>query len=647
MRLLLLLTVPALCCTCSRAAFPATPEEPEEDGMAAARLSAGTEETGAGGSFLAWESLDGEVALSGRPYLMATEADFDNIARKAADPASPKFAALQAAVLERAGTYADDETPLTYALSAGRLLAVSREALERIFYLAYAWRTTGEGRYLARAERLLNQVCSFPDWAPAYYLDVSEMALAVAFGYDWLYDSLQEDTRTAVETALRSRLLETARGPYGLAARKRNNNWSQVCNAAAVCAAIALDGPRSDTARGFVGEAVRYLVDDGRLDAFYGPDGIYPEGPGYWDYGTSCQVILNGVLDHAYGTDFGMGATEGFDQTGRFISFCNGSKKRFHFSDNSAPNAFPQALWYFGWKSAADRDLLEPLTRNPVLDRFQPAFMLYAARLDEADIRPRDAGLFFAGGGEQPLFIARTGWDAASLYLGAKGGRPSLNHGHMDTGSFVFDAYGVRWSGEPPCPGYAASEARLKALGKNLWLMDQDSWRWKILGYSPWWHSVIMVDGADFDVDGQGTLEETFDTDAARGGTFDLTAAYGGRLGKARRTLLVRDGAYLEITDVLQASPTAPAAIDWHIWSEAVPAADADGITLTGTNGVRMRLQTTGAAVTYRTLSTDPADYGPPYNQLQDAPSGRYLAGFTLTLPAGETVSLVTTLKKI
>ena len=31
-------------------------------------------------------------------------------------------------------------------------------------------------------------------------------------------------------------------------------------------------------------------------------------------------------------------------------------------------------------------------------------------------------------------------------FLGVKGGMPKYNHGHMDVGSFVFDADGVRWA---------------------------------------------------------------------------------------------------------------------------------------------------------------------------------------------------------
>ncbi len=69
-----------------------------------------------------------------------------------------------------------------YKLVGIRLLEVSREALKRIFYLSYAYRMEKDSRYLQRAEQELLAVCNFPDWNPSHFLDVGEMAMAVAIG---------------------------------------------------------------------------------------------------------------------------------------------------------------------------------------------------------------------------------------------------------------------------------------------------------------------------------------------------------------------------------------------------------------------------------------------------------------------------------
>lgn len=38
----------------------------------------------------------------------------------------------------------------------------------------------------------------------------------------------------------------------------------------------------------------------------YAPDGAYPEGYAYWEYGTSFNVLLISAMENAFGTDFGL-----------------------------------------------------------------------------------------------------------------------------------------------------------------------------------------------------------------------------------------------------------------------------------------------------------------------------------------------------
>ena len=63
-----------------------------------------------------------------------------------------------------------------------RMIAVSREALKRIFYLSYAYLTTDDIRYAQRAEREMLAISEFEDWNPVHFLDVGEMTLAMAIG---------------------------------------------------------------------------------------------------------------------------------------------------------------------------------------------------------------------------------------------------------------------------------------------------------------------------------------------------------------------------------------------------------------------------------------------------------------------------------
>ena len=84
----------------------------------------------------------------------------------------------------------------------GRLLAVSSEFLKRTFYLSYAYRLTKDSRYAVRAEKEMLGVASFSDWHPEHFLDVAEMTMAMAIGYDWLYNDLSDLTKEKLRAAI-------------------------------------------------------------------------------------------------------------------------------------------------------------------------------------------------------------------------------------------------------------------------------------------------------------------------------------------------------------------------------------------------------------------------------------------------------------
>ncbi|MFR4025483.1 MAG: hypothetical protein ACLTZY_06940 [Alistipes indistinctus] len=93
--------------------------------------------------------------------------------------------------------------PVSERIKTGmRLLAVSRENLRRIFILSYAYRMTGQEKYLVRAEQEMLKAASFSDWNPSHFLDVGEMTMALGVGYDWLYPALSEASRRTIREAI-------------------------------------------------------------------------------------------------------------------------------------------------------------------------------------------------------------------------------------------------------------------------------------------------------------------------------------------------------------------------------------------------------------------------------------------------------------
>ncbi|MGI6572371.1 MAG: heparinase II/III domain-containing protein [Fermentimonas sp.] len=83
------------------------------------------------------------------------------------------------------------QEPLLERIQIGRrLLSISREMLYRMNMLGMTYRIDKDPRILARINEEIIAVCNFSDWNPSHYLDVGEMAMAMAmlesaFGTDF------------------------------------------------------------------------------------------------------------------------------------------------------------------------------------------------------------------------------------------------------------------------------------------------------------------------------------------------------------------------------------------------------------------------------------------------------------------------------
>lgn len=177
--------------------------------------------------------------------------------------------------------------------------------MNRILSCAYAFRMTADRKYLAKAEAEMNAVCSFPDWNHSHYLDVAEMAMAVSVGYDWLYDVLNLQTKAIAQQAIAKFAFETfEKQMYGTKFLKMSTNWNQVCCAGLINAALAFyetDPERCEA-------IINTCVESNKRQAvhIYAPDGAFPEGINYWNYGTSYQCFLLAGLESATGSDRGV-----------------------------------------------------------------------------------------------------------------------------------------------------------------------------------------------------------------------------------------------------------------------------------------------------------------------------------------------------
>ncbi len=136
--------------------------------------------------------------------------------------------------------------------------------------------------------------------------------------------------------------------------------------------------------------------------------------------------------------------------------------------------------------------------------------------------------LAWGGDGPNPVAFWRTAWTPDAVWVGAKGGRATLSHGHMDAGSFVLEAGGVRWAIDPGMEEYH----RLEAMGVDLWHKE----RWSLFRLGAEGHSLPRIDDAAPNIEGDCPRLKWSDTPFPSV-AFDLSALYPGVVSRLHRTI--------------------------------------------------------------------------------------------------------------
>ena len=522
-----------------------------------------------------------------------------------------------------------------------RLLDKSREALRRLFFLSYAYRMTLDNKFAQRAEKEMLAISAFSDWNPSHFLDVAEMTTAMAIGYDWLYDYLPPASKAAIKTAILEKGIKPSLDP------KNNNNWltvehnwNQVCNTGMAYGAMAVYEDEPELAKQIINRSIN-SVPNAMKD--YGPDGIYPEGYGYWGYGTSFNVLFISALDKLFGKDFGLSEKPGFLKTGSFLENMTGpTGNPFNYSDSGPNGGLEPAMFWFAAKTKdpsllwVERSrLLKNDPKSFVRDRLLPGALIWGAGVELNKVSAPSA-VFWSGQGKNPMALMRTSWtDTNAIYIAMKGGSGSINHAHMDVGSFVMDALGMRWAMDFGMQEYESLESK----GMQIFGRTQNAQRWTVFRYVNQAHNTLTINDKHQWVAGYAPITSTSATPERMNAVVDISAAYTGALAKATRSISIVNKKYVEVRDEIEALDT----VTTIRWTLLTPAK----VRITGRNsaeltqrGKKLLLKVeTPAGVVMNVWPTDP----PPHDY--DAPNpGTTRTGFEITIPAKSKTTLLVTL---
>ena len=544
-----------------------------------------------------------------------------------------------------------DEPPVTRKMIGRRLLGTSREALKRIFWLSYTYRVHGGDAYARKAIDEMLAVSAFVDWNPAHFLDVGEMTMAAAIGYDWLFGRMTPAERKTVAQAIIDKGLKPAQNDADAWFYRSEINWNSVCNAGMVYGALAVWEEDPEFCRSMLEKS----LESNKLAYHAYEGGGYPEGYNYWGYGTSFQIMLEAAVNYAFPK--GPSQIEQASLSHDFVRFTStpaGNSYSFSDSYRKAVGQYMQA-----W-SDGSRDLYPEIRimedthfRRLCEERLFPMFLIAHARRPGSYSIPDD--FYFQCGGMTPVFIYRGGWQSRDDdYLGIKGGLTMSSHSHCDQGSFYFESDGVTWATDLGMQDYNS----LESAGVDLWDMTQDSERWSVFRIGPFSHNILTVNGHTPKVNHPASFTRTWTPEERApqdriGAEMNLTDLYTEDLDACWRAVYLLYG-NLNIVDLIEAGDSL-CTVRWAMCTEA-EAAIQDGRIVLQADGKQRTLSVTASGSPFGlTPHIWPTTYDPAapdvdgmqyLHETDVANPGTTLVGFTFTLRPHQKVLLHVALQR-
>jgi hypothetical protein len=501
----------------------------------------------------------------------------------------PVIANLYAAI--RINAFAILEKPLIKRVqNSNSILDISRDLLRRVNMLGVVYLVEKDPVILERINQEVLEASRFTDWNPPVYLDVAEICMAISLALDWTLGDLPESTVKEAKKALIEKGIYPSWEEHGGIKSyawwvDHYNNWNQVCNGSMIAASIAIAEENPELAAKTIKRALDGLPN---VLSSYMPDGIYPESPMYWEYGTGYTILTLSMLQTAFGSDFGHIDYPGFmkSATYKYMTSNLPSGGYYNFADcKDYPEGDGEI--FIAWFAAQtgksmyfEKDKFLTPAKNMRLSYLTGAAMAWLSQCEETSSEKPPVN--WVGKGRTPIAVFRGEGENKDYYFAAKGGCGAVSHGNMDAGSFIFELNGVRWSIDPGIQSYMIGEE-----GFDLWRQCQDCQRWELLTKNNHGHSTLTVDDKRHIVDGYALIKK-YKSGRKPAVTFDLSPTFTGQLKSAFRTFARDSKRSLLIEDELIPDINSKV-VSWQLITQA-DVEIVDGGAILNQDGKRLKI---------------------------------------------------------
>lgn len=387
-----------------------------------------------------------------------------------------------------------------YASDGLRMLDQADQFEAYMFILGLAYQLSADNdsyktKFAEEAWRQIEAVANFPDWNPVHHLDTAVFSAGFAIAYDWMYDYWTPERRAIMEKAIYQNCFEVACDGYtnlssNMDGVRYKNNHNAFCNGGIANAAIAFMDVYPEVASNLIADSVRCLE---YLFPVLAPDGCSYEGPSYAKLTAEYIVRMFAALESGIGKLYAIDRSAGLDEMAKSFLYLHsdatityhGDAGGFSFNDGGRQDFLtPSVMWMYshygivGYQDSV-RDYYTRSAPSPNENAAQ--FLLFyntAETTGDSDIT-LDKCYYDTG-----VATMRNTYEDNQVFVGIKAGDTVRDRSHLDQGSFVFDALGVRWAAD---------------MGKDSYgLQGYFDWRngtkWNIFRQKAQSHNTLIID---------------------------------------------------------------------------------------------------------------------------------------------------------
>ena len=429
---------------------------------------------------------------SAHPRILLNQDGFERL--KNLYKTDPEYKKIATKVINKANTYLK-ELPQQYVFDdAMRMYATGARTQNYFMYWGYAYKLTGNQKYVRRAVEELKALDKFPDFNPMHIIDTGMFCMGLACAYDWFYEAYTPEELQLAKRVVFEKCFKSLSDAYygrlsqatsGNGTTKWSSNYNAVVSGGCLNAAIATIECDPEYNLDMIDNCIRSLE---YTLAGLMPGGGWGESVSYWNYTMEFLSYSMASLNTSFGTDYGISKSQGMKESLSYAMACLGIGGMYNYHDSgksaaSLTNSYKTFMYLANTYDIKDAYAMRMY--DIINSRVSPVpedALFYSGPIEDFESVYDKNGTDIRIDGTE-LFTVRDTYnrDKSQFYFATHFGATWGYHHHCDCGSFVLDMYGTRFADDLGADDYNIENElkyssyelyRKRGEGHNILILD-------------------------------------------------------------------------------------------------------------------------------------------------------------------------------